>query len=78
MSGHSGNRHYLVHLTTTVPPFFSPSVAWGCGAGYNPGCSGVALRARPGVFEFPAPTPRRWFDPPYVDGFDYSWTREIS
>jgi hypothetical protein len=25
-----------------------------------------------GVFEFPAPTPRRWFDPPYVDGFDYS------
>ena len=26
----------------------------------------------PGVFEFPAPTPRRWFDPPYVDGFDYS------
>ena len=25
-----------------------------------------------GVFEFPAPTPRRWFDPPFVDGFDYS------
>ena len=26
----------------------------------------------PGVFEFPAPSPRRWFDPPFVDGFDYS------
>ncbi|MEY4806655.1 MAG: hypothetical protein RLZZ206_1044 [Cyanobacteriota bacterium] len=26
----------------------------------------------PGVFEFPAPAPRRWFDPPFVDGFDYS------
>jgi hypothetical protein len=26
----------------------------------------------PGVFEFPAPTPRRWFDPPFVDRFDYS------
>ena len=26
----------------------------------------------PGVFEFPAPTGRRWFDPPFVDGFDYS------
>jgi hypothetical protein len=24
------------------------------------------------VFEFPAPAPRRWFDPPFVDGFDYS------
>jgi hypothetical protein len=24
------------------------------------------------VFDFPAPTPRRWFDPPFVDGFDYS------
>jgi len=26
----------------------------------------------PGVFDFPAPTPRRWFDPPFVDRFDYS------
>ncbi len=26
----------------------------------------------PGVCEFPAPSPRRWFDPPFVDGFDYS------
>ena len=26
----------------------------------------------PGVFEFPAPTPRRWFDPPFVDRFDFS------
>lgn len=25
----------------------------------------------PVVFEFPAPTPRRWFDPPFVDGFEY-------
>ncbi|MFN9933887.1 MAG: hypothetical protein ACK55R_13130 [Cyanobacteriota bacterium] len=26
----------------------------------------------PGQFEFPAPTPRRWFDPPFVSRFDYS------
>ena len=26
----------------------------------------------PGQFEFPAPTPRRWFDPPFVSTFDYS------
>ncbi len=26
----------------------------------------------PGEFEFPAPTPRRWFDPPFVDGFRYT------
>ncbi|HHM05696.1 MAG TPA: PEP-CTERM sorting domain-containing protein [Gammaproteobacteria bacterium] len=26
----------------------------------------------PGQFEFPAPTPRRWFDPPFVDGFTYT------
>ena len=26
----------------------------------------------PGQFLFPAPTPRRWFDPPYVTKFDYS------
>jgi len=26
----------------------------------------------PGVFDFPAPIPRRWFDPPFVDRFDYS------
>ncbi len=25
-----------------------------------------------GEFEFPAPTPRRWFDPPFVDGFEYT------
>ncbi len=26
----------------------------------------------PRVFIFPAPTPRRWFDPPFVSRFDYS------
>jgi len=26
----------------------------------------------PGEFEFPAPTPRRWYDPPFADGFEYS------
>jgi hypothetical protein len=26
----------------------------------------------PGQFQFPAPTPRRWFDPPFVTKFDYS------
>jgi hypothetical protein len=26
----------------------------------------------PGEFVFPAPTPRRWFDPPFVSRFDYS------
>ncbi len=26
----------------------------------------------PGEFIFPAPTPRRWFDPPFVSRFDYS------
>lgn len=26
----------------------------------------------PGEFEFPAPTPRRWFDPPFAHGFEYS------
>ena len=26
----------------------------------------------PGQFEFPAPTPRRWFDPPFVYGFEYT------
>ncbi len=26
----------------------------------------------PGEFFFPAPTPRRWFDPPFVSRFDYS------
>ncbi len=26
----------------------------------------------PAEFEFPAPEPRRWFDPPFVDGFEYS------
>lgn len=24
------------------------------------------------VYEFPAPPPRRWFDPPYVSGFEYT------
>jgi hypothetical protein len=26
----------------------------------------------PGQFEFPNPTPRRWFDPPFVSKFDFS------
>lgn len=26
----------------------------------------------PGEFEFPAPIPRRWYDPPFADGFEYS------
>jgi hypothetical protein len=26
----------------------------------------------PGVFEFPDPTPRRWYDPPFADGFEYT------
>jgi hypothetical protein len=25
----------------------------------------------PGQYEFPAPTPRRWFDPPFASGFTY-------
>ena len=26
----------------------------------------------PGQFVFPAPEPRRWYDPPFADGFEYS------
>lgn len=26
----------------------------------------------PGQFVFPAPVPRRWFDPPFAEGFEYS------
>ena len=40
--------------------------------GTTPGNPVLPFVPAPGVFEFPAPTPRRWFDPPFVDGFDYS------
>ena len=40
--------------------------------GLTPGSPLLPFVPAPGVFDFPAPTPRRWFDPPFVDGFDYS------
>jgi hypothetical protein len=50
--------------------------AFGGVGGVEPGTSPdvpvLPFVPAPGVFEFPAPSPRRWFDPPFVDGFDYS------
>ena len=52
--------------------FFAFGGVGGVEPGTTPGVPVLPFVPAPGVFEFPAPTWRRWFDPPFVDGFDYS------
>ncbi len=40
--------------------------------GSDPSVPVLPFVPAPGMFEFPEPTPRRWFDPPFVDGFTYT------
>ncbi|MFQ5589007.1 MAG: PEP-CTERM sorting domain-containing protein [Nitrospiria bacterium] len=44
----------------------------GTALGSDPSVPILPFVPAPGHFEFPAPTPRRWFDPPFVDGFTYT------
>jgi hypothetical protein len=39
--------------------------------GMNPSVPVLPFVIAPGQFFFDAPTPRRWFDPPFADGFEY-------
>jgi hypothetical protein len=49
--------------------------AFGGVGGVEPGTSPadpiLPFVPAPGAFEFPAPLPRRWYDPPFVSGFEY-------
>lgn len=40
--------------------------------GTDPSVPVLPFVPAPGQFEFPEPTPRRWFDPPFVDGFAFT------
>lgn len=50
--------------------------AFGGVGGVEPGASPanpvLPFVPAPGQFAFPAPAPRRWYDPPFAEGFDYS------
>jgi len=57
------DRRLLIDVSLGVEPGTSPEVP------ILP-----PVQARPGVFVFGNPPPRRWFDPPFGDGFDYELT----
>jgi hypothetical protein len=73
-----GQSSTLPDFGSGTPNDDSPTFlfAFGGVGGVEPGTTAdvpmLPFVPAPGVFEFPAPPPRRWFDPPFVDRFDYS------
>jgi hypothetical protein len=71
--GQSSTYYYSGIPNDDSPTFlFAFGGVGGVEPGTTPDVPVLPFVPAPGVFEFPAPPPRRWFDPPFVDGFDYS------
>lgn len=72
VGGGSGSGEPPRPMTESFTFIFAFGGVGGIEPGINPEAPVLPFVPAPGEFEFVAPTPRRWFDPPYAEGFEYA------